>query len=317
MDIPPPSSSAPSSHHEILPYYTVVNTKHRPLGSGIRFAPNQRQIAKTPAAIYGRSQVLQPVAGSSNQLTKVGPPKHRLPDRTGPKLRPATELLPPRPPPLHGLAALETKVNALVDENQKLRHELVTAKDDLVTTRNELLAALARVDTTEQGLHGLETLELKLEEMKGDYERLSNLLSSEHLFDSERFRTTIHAEVKSSFGYYWPSAKNDMKHQLWKEVPPKVREFVVEEIGKVVDQVALVRSEVVALQQRFAAGGDVQNGDPTMAELRKAIERVGKKQTELEAAVLKVEKAQGSGRIEKPSTSTVLRHTPNDTANST
>ena len=206
-------------------------------------------------------------------------------------------------------------MNTFVNENQQLRDELAAAKDDLVTTRNELIAALARVNAVEHDLHGLETLELNLEEMKGNYERLSNLLSSEHLFDSERFRTTIHAEVKSSFGYYWPSAKNDMKNQLWREVPPRVREFVVEEIGKVVDQMSLIRSEVVALQQKITAGGNVQNGDPAMAELKQAIERVEKKQEELEAMVSKVEKAQEFDRTRRGSTPTVPRLTPIDTAN--
>lgn len=314
-DTSPPLSSTPSLNPEKLPYYTVINTKHRTPGSGIRFAPNQRQIAKTPAAIYARSQGLQPVAGPSHPATKVGPPKFSLPDRTGPKLRPVTEVPPPRPPqPLPGLAALEARMNAFLDENQKLRDELTTAKDDLVSARSELTAALTRVDTVERDLNGLEAVELKLEEMKADYERLSTLLSSEHLFDSERFRTTIHAEVKNSFGYYWPSAKNDMKNQLWREVPPKVREYVDEEMGKVTHQVALVRSEAVALQHNLTAGGNIQNGGPTMAELMQTIERIQKKQEELEATVSKVERAQDTQR---GSTSTATKPTSQDTVNST
>jgi predicted nucleic acid-binding Zn-ribbon protein len=318
VDTSPPLSSTPSFYPERLPYYTVVNTKHRPPGSGIRFAPNQRQIAKTPAAIYARSRVLQPVAGPSHPATKVGPPKYILPDRTGPKLRPATEVPPPRPPqPLPGLAALEARMNAFVEENQKLRDELATAKNDLMTARSELTAALTRVDTVEHDLNGLEAVELKLEEMKGDYGRLSNLLSSEHLFDSERFRTTIQGEVKNSFGYYWPSAKNDMKNQLWKEIPPKVKEYVDEEIGKAAEQVALVRSEVVEHNQKLSAGGNVQSVGPTMAELMQAIGRVEKKQEELEATVSNVERAQEFERTQRGSTSTVARLTPKDVGNST
>ena len=315
VDTTPPLSSTPSSGPEKLPYYTIINTKTRPLGSGVRFAPNQRQIAKTPAAIYARSRVPQPVAGPSHPATRVGPPTYRLPDRTGPKLRRGNELLPPRPPPPHpGLAALEARVDAFVEENQKLKDELVTAKSDLMTTRNELMAALTRVNTVEHSLHELEALELKLEEMKGDYERLSNLLSSEHLFDSERFRTTIHAEVKSSFGYYWPSAKTDMKSQLWKELPPKVEEHVEKEIGKVQDQLALVRSEVEALQHKFTTGGNVQNGAPP-TELRQAIERVEKKQEELEATVSRVESAQEFERSQRGSSSSTPGLAPNNTEN--
>lgn len=314
VDTSPPLSSTPSSHPEKPPYYTVVSIRYRPPGSGTRFAPNQRQIAKTPAAIYGRSQVPQPVAGPSNPATRVGPPKHRLPDRTGPKLRPATELVPPRPPPpLPGLAALEARINAFVVENQKLRDELATAKNDLVTARNELTSALARVNNVEQDLHGLEALEMKLEELKGDNERLSTLLSSEHLFDSERFRTTIHAEVKSSFGYYWPSAKTDMKNQLWKEVPPKVKEFVEKEIGRVVDQVTLVRSEVVTLQQKYIAGGNVQNGDPAMGELGQATEQV---QEESEATISEVGRAQEFEKNQDSSPLAVPRLTLKDTGDS-
>lgn len=315
MHTSPPLSSTPSPNPEKIPYYTVVNIKPRPPGSQVRFAPNQRQIAKTPATIYGRSQVLQPVAGPSHLETRVGPPKPKLPDRPLPKLRPLNELAPPRPPaPIPGLAALEARIDALADENRKLRDELAAAKNDLMTAKDELTAALTRVETLELSLHGLEALEVKLEGMEGDYERLSNLLSSEHLFDSERFRTTIHAEVKNSFGYYWPSAKTDMKNQLWKELPPKVKEFVEKEIARVVDQLSLVRSEVVALQQKFTGGGNLQNGDLATVELIQAIERVGKKQEELEAAVSNLERAQ---EFEGSSTSNVARSMSNDSGNGT
>ncbi|KAF9791227.1 hypothetical protein BJ322DRAFT_437624 [Thelephora terrestris] len=306
VDLPPSSSSESSPHPEKLPYYTVVNTKRRPPGSGIRFAPNQRQIAKTPAVIYNQSRVRQPVAGPSYFTTRVGPPKPKLPERSAPKLRPAAEVPPPRPPPPHpGLAALEARMNAFVDENKRLRDELMTARGELTVTRNELSAALTRVDTVERGLYGLETLETKLEEMNGDYERLSNLLSSEHLFDSERFRSNIQAVVKNSFGYYWPSAKNDMREQVWKELLPKVKEFVEKKVGEVAGELAMVRSEMARLQQRPTTAGNVQNGDSVMAELKQGIERVEKTQEESEGSVSKVEMAQGSERTRRGSTPSI------------
>lgn len=317
-DVPPPSSSESSAHPENLPYYTIVSTKHRPPGSGIRFAPNQRQIAKTPAMMYSQSQIRQPVAGPSHPTTRVGPPKPRLPDRSAPKLRPAAEVPPPRPPPPHpGLAALEAKMNTFVEENKKLRDELVTAKDELTAAKSELAAALTRVDTVERGLHGLEALETKLEEMNGDYERLSNLLSSEHLFDSERFRTNIQAVVKNSFGYYWPSAKNDMKNQLWKELPPIVKEFVEKEVGKVANEIALVRSELATVQPRSTTGGGVQNGDTVMAGIKQAIERVEKMREESEGAISKAETAQEPERSRRGSTPSVPKLTPNNAENGT
>lgn len=316
VDLPPPSSSAPSPSDEKPSYYTVVATKPRKSGSGIRFAPNQRQIAKTPAAIYSQPRVHQPVAGPSHS-TRIGPPKHRLPDRSsGPKLRPAAELPPPRPPPpVPGLAALETKMNSFADENQKLRDELATAKSELAATRTELTAALTRVDTVGRDLHGLETLETQLEEVKGDYERLSNLLSSENLFSSERFRANIQAEVKSSFGYYWPSAKSDMKNQLWKELPSAVKGHVEKEVGKVSGEVEQIKSELVALRQRSTVGGSVQNGDPGAAELKQAIERLEKKQEELQAMISKVERDQEFERTRRGSASSVPRLTQNNTGN--
>ena len=317
VDQPPSSSPAPSPSNEKPPYYTVVATKPRKLGSGIRFAPNQRQIAKTPAAIYSQPRVRQPVAGPSHS-TRVGPPKHKLPDRpSGPKLRPAAELPPPRPPPpVPGLAALEAKMNYFADENQKFRDELAAAKSELADTKAELTAALTRVDTMGRDLHGLETLETQLEEMKGNYERLSNLLSSENLFASERFRANIQAEVKNSFGYYWPSAKSDMKNQLWKELPPAVKGHVEKEMGKVSDAMEQIKSQLVALQQKSAVDGSVQNGDPG-AELKQAIERLGKKQEELQATISKVERDQEPERTRRDSTPSVPTPTPNDTGNGT
>ncbi|KAF9646383.1 hypothetical protein BDM02DRAFT_3029199 [Thelephora ganbajun] len=288
VDLPPPSSSASSPLPDKPPHYTIVNIKRRQPGSGVRIAPHQHQIAKTPASIYSQTQVHRPVAGPSRPDPKVGPPTYRLPKRLEPKLRPPTELYPPRPPPPHpGLATLEARMNAFVDENQKLRDELVTVKSELAVTRSELTTALARVGAVERGLHGLETLETKLEDMKDNYERLSNLLRGEHLFDSEKFRTAIQTEVKNNFGYYWPSLKSDMKTQLWKECPPPVKEYLEKEMGKVVDEVMLVRSELLAFQQKWTTGVNDQSGDPAITELKQVIERIEKKQEELEATMPK------------------------------
>lgn len=317
VDPPPTSSSAPSPYSEQRPYYTVVNVKPRLPGSGIRFAPNQHQIAKTPAAIYDRSRVRQPIAGPSNQTTRVGPPKHRLPRREEPKLRPAAELNPPRPPPPYpGLAALEARVNTFVDENQKLRDELATAKSELATTKDELVSALARIDTVERSLYGLMTLEQKLEELQGTYEKLSSLLTDGSLFDTEKFHSATQAGVKECFSYYWPSVKNDLKAQLWKETPEVVKEHVRKEIGKVMDEVMTVRSELVALKQTSTASGGAQNGDTAIAELKRIIQRVEKKQEELEAKASRIENAQELEKTRRDSTPSVPRLTSSNTGNS-
>jgi hypothetical protein len=183
---------------------------------------------------------------------------------------------------------MEARINALADENQKLRDDLLTVRSDLAVTKNDLSSALTRVGTMEHSLHELETLDPRFEEMKEGYERLSTLLRGEHLFDSEKFRTAIHAEVKSSIGYYWPSIKSDLRAQLWKEFPEPVKDHVEKEIAKVVDEVVMLRSKLVALQQNPATGGSVQNGDPAVAELKQAMERIEKQQQELGEAMSEV-----------------------------
>lgn len=269
-----------------------------------------------------RSQAHQPVAGPSYPITKVGPPKRRLPDRPEPKLRRGTELNPPRPPPNPGLSALEArmdaydaKIDAFMDENQKLRDELAATKSELADARNELTTALTRIDTTEHNLRDLETLEPRLDDMKENYERLSNLLRGDHLFNSEKFRTAIHSEVKVSFGYYWPSAKADMKAQLWKELPPPIREYLEKEMGKLVEQVESIRSELVALQQKSAVGGNVQNGDPAISEPEQTMDWVENKQVESEVAISEAGRAQELEMARRDSTSSIPELTPNDTGN--
>jgi len=173
-------------------------------------------------------------------------------------------------------------MNAFADENQKLRDELTTVKGELVAAREELTAALARIDTTKHSLHGLEALDSRVDGMKEDYDKLSNLLRGDNLFNTEKFHTAVQSEVKSNFGYYWPSAKTDMKNQLWKELPPSVKDHMDKEIGKLSDEMALIRSELVAFQQKSIAGGIIQNGDPAVAQLKQAIELIQTKQEELE-----------------------------------
>ena len=168
------------------------------------------------------------------------------------------------------MTAYETKVNTIAGENQKLR-------DELATTRNELATALARVDATERGLRDLETLESRLDN--------ASWLTSDNLFNSERFHTIIQSEVKSGISYYWPSLKTDMKDQLWKELPPPVKEYVEKEKNKLTDEVVLIRSALVSLQQKSTAGGDVRDCAPAITELKKAIERSEKKQVEFERAL--------------------------------
>lgn len=206
-------------------------------------------------------------------------------------------------------------MNALADENQKLRDDLLTVRSDLAVAKDELSTALPRISATEHGLHELEALDPKFEDMKEDYERLSTLLRGEHLFDSEKFRTAIQTEVKNSIGYYWPSIKSDLRTQLWKEFPGPVKDYVEGEIGKVVDEVVMIRSDLVGLQQNSATGGNVQNGDPAIAELKQAIERIEKKQEELEA-ILEVGRVQEFERAPRASTSSVPKLTPNSTGNS-
>jgi len=176
------------------------------------------------------------------------------------------------------MSAYEIKTNALVSENQKLR-------DELAATRNELTVALTRVGTTERGLRDIERLESRLDDTRGEYERLSNLLTSDNLLNSEILRAAIQSEVKSGIGYYWPSLKTDMKDQLWKELPPPVKEYVEKEKSKLTDEVVLIRSALVSLQQKSTAGGDVQDYAPAITELKTAIERVEKKQVEFERAL--------------------------------
>lgn len=207
-------------------------------------------------------------------------------------------------------------MNALADENQKLRDDLLTVRSDLAVSKDDFSTALTRVGTMEHSLHELETLDPKFEDMKEDYERLSTLLRGEHLFDSEKFRTAIQTEVKNSIGYYWPSLKSDMRTQLWKEFPGLAKDYVEKEIGKVVDEVVMIRSDLVALQQNSATGGNVQNGDPAIAELKQAMERIEKKQEELEEAILEVGRAQEFKRAPRASTSSDPRLTPNNTGNS-
>lgn len=186
-------------------------------------------------------------------------------------------------------------MNAFVDENQKLRDELAATKGELVATRDELAAAITRLDTAETGLRELETMAPKLGEMKNDYEQLSSLLGSEHLFSSERFRSTIQAES-----------------QIWKELPSTVQQHMEKEVGKVVDEVVLVRSEVVALQQKLAASESARGENPAVVELRQALERVEKKQEELEGKVGMAEEVE---RTKRASASSVPRLSPNDTVN--
>ena len=209
----------------------------------------------------------------------------------------------------------EAKMNTFADENQKLRDELAVAKSELSVTRDELAAVLTRIGATEHGLHGLETLEPRLDAMKDDYEQLSSLLRGEHLFQSERFRTAIHSEVKVSFGYYWPSVKADMKAQLWKELPPPMREYLEKEMGKLADQVVSLRSELVTLQQRSTTGGNVQNGDPVTTEPNQAMEWVENNQ-EFEAAMPEAGRAQEFEWARRGSTSSVPGVTPNNAGNS-
>ena len=307
VEPPPPSSPGSSPHPEEgeLPYYTAIRVIPRPPGSGIRIAPDQRQIARTPASMYNL-QVPRAVAGPSNPVTRIGPPKRRLPDQSGPKLRHPTEVAPPRPPPPHpGLAALQAKMNSIMDENQKIREELATVKSELAATRDDRTAALTRIEAMERSFGGLEELRTKQEEMKNDYEKLSSLLSNENLFDSERFRMNVQAVVKNSFGYYFPSLKNELKNQLGKELSPAVKEYVENEMGKVVDEVVQVRAELVTLQ-KSSVSGITQSGDPMIVDLKQAIERVDKKQEELEAMFLRAEGTQ----------SNVPTITPNDTRDS-
>lgn len=205
---------------------------------------------------------------------------------------------------------MEARLNALADENQKLRDELLTVRSQFAITKNDLATALTRIDSTEHNFHELETLEPRFEDMTENYERLSKLLRGEHLFDSEKFRTAIQNEVKNSIGYYWPSLKSDMKSQLLKEVPESVKEYVEKEIAKVVDEVVVVRSDLVTLQQNSTAGGNVQNGDPAIAELKHAMERIEKRQEELAATISDV------GMTQRASTSNGPRLVPNNTGNS-
>ena len=170
-------------------------------------------------------------------------------------------------------------MDTFAGENQKLRDELTVVKNELVATREELTTTLARIGAMEHGLQNLEAVESRLDDMKNDYEQLSNLLKGNHLFDSERFRTAIQTEVKGNFGYYWPSLMNDMKGKLWKEVPPLMKEHLEKEMGKLVDEVVLIRSELVEHQQKF-----VMSGDPTITELKQAVERVEKRLEEFEKA---------------------------------
>lgn len=207
-------------------------------------------------------------------------------------------------------------MTSFADENQKLRDELLTVKSDLVVAKNGLTAALTRVGTMEHNLHGLEALNPKFEDMKEDYERLSTLLRGEHLFDSEKFRTAIQTEVKSSIGYYWPSLKSDMKSQLWKDFPEPVKAYVNQEIGKLVDEVVTIRSNLVGLQQSSTTGENIQNGDPVVAELQRAMERIEKKQEELEAAISEVGRAREFEGARRASTSNIPGPTPNNTGNS-
>lgn len=266
-------------------------------------------------------QVFRPVAEPSHSPTRVGPPKRTLPNRSDQRLRLTTELHPPRPPqPPPELTALEARmearINALGDENQKLTDDLLTVRSDLAIAKNDLSTALTRVGAMEHNLYGLETLDPKFEEMKENYERLSTLLRGEHLFDSEKFRTAIRTEVKSNIGYYWPSLESDLRAQLWKEFPEPVKEYVEKEIGQVVDEVVMIRSDLVALQQNPAAGGNVQNGDLAIPELRQAMERIAKKQEELEEAILEIGRVRESERAQGASTSSVPGLIPNNTGNS-
>ena len=208
-------------------------------------------------------------------------------------------------------------MDVLADENQKLRDELFSVKGELAIAKGDLSTAVARIGTVEHDLHELEALDPKFEDMKENYERLANLLKGEHLFDSEKFRSAIQAEVKGSIGYYWPSVKADLKSQLWREFPEPAKKYVEKEIGKVVEDVALIRSNLVALQQHSSTSGNAAGSDPEIAELKQALERVEKRQGELEMAISEVGKAQQLERTRRASTSSVPRPTPNHTGTST
>ena len=222
-------------------------------------------------------------------------------------------------------------MNAFVDQNRRLneelatvksgladaRNELVTVKSELAATRNELTTTLTRIGTVERGLHELGSVGPKLEEMDGNYERLSNLLKSDHLFSSETFRVAIRTEVKNSFGHYWPSAKSDMEKQLWKKLPQPVTEYVEKEIDKLVDKLELIRSELVEVQQTPTTDGNVQNENLEMTKLKQAVERIEKKYVELEAAMPRTGRAPEFERTRRSSTSSVPGPTPNNTGNST
>lgn len=208
-------------------------------------------------------------------------------------------------------------MNALADENQKLRDDLLTVRSDLAVSKNDLSTALTRAGTMEHDSRELETLGQKFEDMKEDYERLSVLLRGEHLFDSEKFRMAIQTEVKNNIGYYWPSLKSDMRSQLWKEFPEPVKQYIGEEIGKVVDEMVMIRSDLVALQQNSATGGNVQNGDSAIAELKQTMERLEKKQEELEEAMSEAGQIREFERAGRASTSSDPRLTPNNARNST
>lgn len=317
--LPPSLSPSPPPRSEKPAYYTIVGVRPRTFGVR-RLAPHQREIAKTPWAIYSRKVLTGPTDGPSHPTTRVGPPKRRLPIRPEPKLRPAEPHPPRPPPPAPGLTALEARMearmNALADENQKLRDELFSVKGELATSKDDLSTALARIGAVEHNLHDLEALDPKFEDMKENYERLANLLKGEHLFDSEKFRSAIQAEVKGSIGYYWPSVKSDLRAQLWREFPEPAKKFVEKEIGKVVEDVAVIRSNLVALQQHSSTSGNAESSNPAIAELKQALERVEKRQGELEVAVSEVGSAQQFERARRASTSSVPRPAPNHTGTS-
>ena len=78
----------------------------------------------------------------------------------------------------------------------------------------------------------------------------------------------------------------------------------------------MIRSDLVALQQNPAAGGNVQNADLTIPELRQAMKRVEKKQEELEEAILKMGRVRESERAQGASNSSISRLIPNNAGNS-
>ena len=207
-------------------------------------------------------------------------------------------------------------MNAFADENQKLRDELLTVRNELAAAKSDLATTLTRVGTMEHDLHELETLGPKLGDVEENYERLSKLLRGEHLFDSEKFRSAIQTEVKNAIGYYWPSLRSDMKAQLWKDFPGPVKDYMEKEMGKVADEIVLIRSDLATLQHNSVGGGSVQNGDAGIAELKQTMERIEKRQEELEAAVPKTGETQESERARRASTSSVLGLTPNNAGNS-